>query len=113
MSLQRFMPMNIHPLLKNPVPFFLKAGAAQQLAQEACLPGGATTSWARHSLPVRKRGSEPLARLSTPPNLPFLSTVCSRSVRKAEELPTLSLWAAAEHYGTGEVVAGGEAQRFL
>lgn len=91
MSLQRFMPMNIHPLLKNPVPFFLKAGAAQQLAQEACLPGGATMSWARHSLPVRKRGSEPLARLSAPPKPPLplhsLLPLCEKDRRAPHPVP--------------------------
>lgn len=58
--------MNIHPLVKKRVPFFSKAGAAQQLAQEVCLPRGATVSWARHSLLARKRGSQPLAQLSAP-----------------------------------------------
>lgn len=53
MSLQRFMPMNIHPLLKNWC-LFLKAGAAQQLAlKSSCLSG-----WlrgARHILLSRNK----------------------------------------------------------
>lgn len=56
MSLQRFMPMNIHPLLKI-WGLFLKAGVTEQLVQ-----GGLPASWtdsegAEHIHDWEERGS--------------------------------------------------------
>lgn len=60
MSLQRFMPMNIHPLLKIQG-FFLKAGVTEQLVQ-----GGLPASWAdsegaKHIPAQEERGSQSIA----------------------------------------------------
>lgn len=67
MSLQRFMPMNIHPLLKNWC-LFLKAGAAQQLAlRSSCLSGWQWEGQGTYFCPGRKRFRAPSCLLLEPP----------------------------------------------
>lgn len=102
MSLQRFMPMNIHSLLKNLVPL------SQGRCSSAAGSGGVPTSWGDsqrgevRALGWEERGSQSWAHcLSTSPSSPHNASALDDRQR------SWGLWAAAEMPGIGVVGRAG------
>lgn len=90
MSFKRFMPMNIHLLLKNRVPFSQRR-CSSAAGSEVCVPHGATMTGAGHLVLARKKEVQS-PELLLPNTSPF-----SPHFAPAEEL----LWAAAENSAVG------------
>ena len=106
-SLQRFMPMNIHPLLKS-WELFSQGRCSSAAGSEVCLPHPSDSERGKAPAPSQEeRGSQPWAPCSQ--NLPFLSISCSISVKGR------GAWAAQQllRTGMGVVATWGGGKRFL
>lgn len=78
MSLQRFMPMNIHPLFKNLVPFS-QGRCSSAAGSEVCLPLPVTVRWGKAPAPGWEGRFAALTSLLLEP--PSLSTLAPSSVK--------------------------------
>lgn len=94
--------MNIHPLLKNWVPFSQgRCSSAAGSGKSACLMGQLGERQGTRFWPGRRRFAAQSSLLLQPP-LPLSYTLCSHSVREAEK----PLSAAAKNCVIGVVLVG-------